>query len=223
MTNSILQTIGAAEAARLLDQYCDPTSKNAWPLYDDDPSPDTLCGADLTAPALLSYPITRKYLDGFGRHAPNPDKGDETNPYRRLFTAMATFVGEQSGLTFADLPDNVVKGTDKSPPVEWSLFVACLDEVQHCGGLWSTAVTKILHRKRPHLVPVNDSLVREFYGARNSYRALFESIHQELNDKDTVALLEDLAGRYKTPRGRTMTTLRALDIIVWMHMKSSRK
>jgi hypothetical protein len=36
------------------------------------------------------------------------------------------------------------------------------------------------------------------------------------------ALIE-LAGEYTTPSGRPMTTLRALDIIVWMYEKEKAK
>lgn len=222
MTNSILQTIGVAEAARLLDQYCDPAGKNAWPLYDEDPSPGTLCGADLTAPALLSYPIKRKYLDEFGRQDPNPETGEERNPYRRLYDCMERFVHLPAEHTFASvsLPVGDSSQHDRVPR-DWLAFSDCLSEVQRCEGLWSTAVTKILHRKRPDLVPINDSLLRDFYGTGPNYGPLFASIHSELNHRETGQLLNDLASAYTTPCGRSMTSLRALDIIVWTFMKET--
>jgi hypothetical protein len=45
-------------------------------------------------------------------------------------------------------------------PEDWRKFVRCLELVQSCKGLTSVAETKILHRKRPDLVPINDSLLR---------------------------------------------------------------
>ena len=50
----------------LLDDYCSDTRRYAWPLYDEDPSPNTLCGADITATAFLSYPIPERVPEGDG-------------------------------------------------------------------------------------------------------------------------------------------------------------
>jgi hypothetical protein len=214
-TTTIRTEIGPARAEKLLDDYCSSASKNAWPLYDEDYAPDLLCGADLTATALLSYAIPGRYLNKFNiRQATNDDRH-----YERLLEAMEDFLAHPAGLRFADLHPDVVAGKDGEAPPEWQAFRACLTAVQPCKGLWSTAVTKILHRKRPDLVPINDSLVRRFYKAGSNYTPLFVSIHGELNDDETSEMLEKLGARHTTPSGRPMTQLRALDIIVWMHEK----
>jgi hypothetical protein len=219
MAPRLLTTIQFKDAARLLAEYCAPRSENAWPLYDEDLAPNSLCGADLTATALLSYSIPGRYLNKFNiRDAANT----QDRSYQRLLEAMEAFVAYPAGLTFAELDVAVVLGEGEAPPA-WAAFTACLDAVQPCQGLWSTAVTKILHRKRPDLVPINDSLVRRFYQVGNGYKPLFSAIHTELNDTQTMRALIELAGEYTTPSGRPMTTLRALDIIVWMYEKEKAK
>jgi hypothetical protein len=101
----------------------------------------------------------------------------------------------------------------------WQHFINCLDAVQPCKQLTSVVVTKILHRKRPELVPINDTLVRAFYGAKNSYASLFKAIRADVTNEETQALLDKCREGRRTTDGRDMSRLRALDIIVWMHMK----
>ena len=81
------------------------------------------------------------------------------------------------------------------------------------------AVTKILHRKRPDLIPINDSLLRAFYGSGRSYSKLFLSIFDDLHEHGEA--LRKIAGAYRTPSGRTMSELRALDIAIWMHQRAA--
>lgn len=208
------------QAPTLVEKYCSPTAPFAWPLYDVDPSPGTLSGADLTAPALLSYPIKGEYLNQFGQA---PEAGQAPNEYRALYIAMMAFIGTPATSTFHGLDRDVVEAltADKydhdEAPDDWRAFVRCLEAVQECPGLTSVAVSKILHRKRPDLVPIKDSLVRDFYGAGESYAKLFVSIYDDL--RNNYSTLDEIARRFTTPLGRPMTALRALDISVWMHMR----
>ena len=89
-----------------------------------------------------------------------------------------------------------------------------MQAAQECPGLTSVAVSKILHRKRPALVPIVDSRVRSFYGAEGKdYVSLFERIHGDIN------MHQAALDRWREPYfvdGRPMSRLRTLDIVIWM-------
>ena len=203
----------------LLATSCSPASSYAWPLYDDDPSPSTLCGADLTAPALLSYPIPQMCLR---------EMGWEDTPYSTLVEGMAEFVSSEPTSKFSDLAAAQVEELstrERLDPIaggrDWQALIRCLDAVWDCEDLTTVAVTKILHRKRSDLVPINDSLLREFYRLpTRDYDKLFVAIRRDLGNDQTKSLLASLTSDRRTPSGRPMTDLRALDIVVWMHMRS---
>jgi hypothetical protein len=215
------KTIGEDLARRHIETYVSANLPYGWPLYDQDPSPDVLVGVDLAAPALLSYPIKSKYLDQMGR----TPGADSSNPYHALQCALNAFVSATPVSTFQGVSSDAVRNlavrsSDDTPigPEDFALFVRCLDAAEPCKGIRSVAVTKILHRKRPDLVPINDSRVRKFYGVKNSYAPLFEAIHADLQDKETTEMLLRLAEPHVGIDGRPMSLLRALDIVVWMHM-----
>lgn len=227
MADSKLGALGWERCGELVADYVAPSKKFGWPLYDEDLMPARLVGVDLTAPGLLSYPIKSTYLDCMGCESLS-DVG-KPNPYRSFYLAMKRFVEGGGDVEFVDLPTEAVRSlewaTTKAEvigPPEWKRLGACLIEVQLCDGLTSVAATKILHRKRPSLVPINDSLVREFFGVKRGYPALFLALHDELSDGEVRVELERIALRYKGIDGRCMSVLRALDIIVWMEMRSRK-
>lgn len=90
----------------------------------------------------------------------------------------------------------------------------CSPDVSHTP---SVAVTKILHRKRPDLVPINDDRLRTFYGAGYGYARLFKAIWDDLQQAQVQQELGAWIQGVQTPSGRPLTMLRALDITVWMH------
>lgn len=209
-------TVGWLEgcAERHAEAYCGPSSPYAWPAYDEDLLPGDLTPTDFLAPALLSYPIpTRLLNEMFRRHAHGP-----VNEYGVLFDRLRNVVSDEaaSNLAFDALGEGDLQ--DAATP-GWSAVLGALDAVQRCGNLTSVVVTKILHRKRPNLVPINDSLIQSFYGLLNpGYSEVFRAIHEDLHSN--WAWLDDLRSNFATPAGRPMTRLRALDIIVWMHKRT---
>jgi hypothetical protein len=215
------KTIDMAEARGLLERYVSDFENFGWPLYDQDPTPSTLVGVDLASPALLSYPIKSKYLNEMGHQT---REGETLNEYNVLLRAMTAFVETGSNEKFWEVPFSAVSalstreaGDEVQGSPGLAQLVACFDAAQNCKGLGSVAVTKILHRKRPDLVPINDSRVRKFYGVkRNSYAPLFAAIHNDLQDEETFKMLQDLASPYTGLDGRKMSILRALDIVIWM-------
>lgn len=79
---------------------------------------------------------------------------------------------------------------------------------------WWTAVTvsKVLHRRRPHIVPLIDSRIYTFYGTKHPgavRKALWEDIRENSD------WLTDLAATKKTPDGRPLSLLRLADILIW--------
>ncbi|MDN6173420.1 MAG: DUF6308 family protein, partial [Yaniella sp.] len=76
-------------------------------------------------------------------------------------------------------------------------------------------VSKVLHRRRPHIVPVIDSKVRKFYGIgirqpMNVRQALWEDLGEN------EGWIRELAATKTTPDGRPLSLLRAADILIWM-------
>lgn len=77
----------------------------------------------------------------------------------------------------------------------------------------AVTVSKVLHRRRPHIVPIIDSRVRKFYGAKQP-SALRAAIWEDIRlNRDWLA---DLAFTRTTPDGRPLTVLRVADILIWM-------
>ena len=87
-----------------------------------------------------------------------------------------------------------------------------------------TILSKVLHRKRPDLVPLYDSRIFESYTApgaieRSSHRTWQESMTLLLRqmrtdlqqEADTFAALERVAAT----AGAQLTRLRILDVLVW--------
>ena len=100
-----------------------------------------------------------------------------------------------------------------------------LDEPRYAGrGIRGTIVSKVLHRKRPDLVPLYDSRIFEAYTApgalpRSTDRAwadfiadLCRQMRDDLRaEADAFEALEQLAAESGAP----VTRLRILDILVW--------
>jgi hypothetical protein len=101
-----------------------------------------------------------------------------------------------------------------SPTYElWRLF-------KQCGGKkrWVTA-NKLLARKRPHLLPVYDSQVKEVLGAPDSYWAcLWTWFTGDLQRRVSLEQLRDEVGGIED-----ISLLRCLDVVLWMYATSPRR
>ena len=101
-----------------------------------------------------------------------------------------------------------------------------LDEPRYAGrGVRGTIVSKVLHRKRPDLVPLYDSRIFEAYTAPGAIpradRPLLAGLHASCSARrcattcrprpTAFAALEQLAA----DEGSPVTQLRILDILVW--------
>lgn len=78
-------------------------------------------------------------------------------------------------------------------------------------GIGPTTASKIMARKRPHLIPIEDSVVDRVIGrnGQDSWRLWWEAL--TVNDD-----LEDYAKEVREHAGHTeLSTLRTLDIVLW--------
>ena len=204
--------IRKSDAKQSLETYSSRSSLYSWPYYDIDKTPNLLVPTDILATSFLDYPIKGKIIQKlmleYGMHS-------ETNPYTKLSKHLSDVVSDESakGLCFDDIPeeqlgDRLMGG--------WGKVLDAIDAAQECKSLTSVFVTKVLHRKRPNLVPINDSKLRSFYGIKkHSYSELFLAIHRDVvQNRD---YLNELRGKYVLPSGVVMSRLRVLDIMVWMN------
>jgi len=199
------------EVPERIRKYCAATSGYAWQAYDIDNNPELLTATDLLSPALLSYPIKSKYLNEMFRESPT-DEQPGSNGYYDLRIALEAFVEStvESRSSFEHLQ---LAGSEASE--EWKSFKSALEVSRAAQGLTTVAVTKILHRKRPELVPLVDRRVRAFFG-RRKYEddRLFQDIQDFVNTyKDR---LDEWRKPYSLQNGKQMSRLRVLDIAIWM-------
>lgn len=89
------------------------------------------------------------------------------------------------------------------------------------GKLWdmgATKVSKVMARKRPHLVPIQDRvLVAELDATDAGYWDIWwKAMHLRENGKSVVT---DFAHelRERVPEAGKLSLLRTLDIVIWMH------
>lgn len=84
-----------------------------------------------------------------------------------------------------------------------------------------TTVNKLMARKRPALVPIQDSVVmRELGISDGTYWDLWwQSMHLQV---DTHPVVANFAAelRRNVPEAAHLSLLRTLDIVIWMHGKN---
>lgn len=200
-------------ASSHLEKYCSPLSRFGWPDYDIDPAPGRLVPGDLLAPAWLSYPIPPRYLQYMS--------ANDGNAYRRLRDAMADVVETATGdESFLDLDEAAITtGVGEKATSGWKAFWNAWNQVGQTKGVTSVALTKILHRKVPELIPILDSLVSGFYGISNHSRErgvrTMLALHRDLLANHEI--VDGWRNRLATENVPTMSLLRAVDIVIWTH------
>lgn len=198
--NSVEGLLGCA--AGHLARYVDPAGRRAFRAYDILGDPKRLLPVDFLAPALLNASVA-------GAHVVEMHRPD--GPYLCLRDAMQTLLEDEEAATarFEEQELTALTGP-------WSLVRAALVASDFTPHVKASKVTKILHRKRPALVPIFDSRVAGFYGVTPRVPSeLWPLLKAELVAHGDW--LRDLAMPYRTPDGRELTALRVLDIIVWEH------
>jgi hypothetical protein len=197
-------TLPVDDPEELLLAYVEPDGAYAFPAYDELVTNGTaeLVDGDLLAPSLL------------GAHV----------DYARFVLLKRMLPSLRDGL--AALPSTALEETDDAGIAAVARCFAVLDEpVFVRAGARGTIVSKVLHRKRPDLLPLYDSRIWTAYtvsGAigRGSHRpwvevmqALCHSMRADISHNlAEFRALQATAGE----KGARLTLLRILDILVWM-------
>jgi hypothetical protein len=194
-----------------LCQYTKSDGPFAFTAYDVQGAPDRLELIDCLAPALLNAPIRGSSIIEMNRPG---------TPEAQLFDAMCGL------LTDPACADARFLDCDIDGPALRRL-AAVIGAAQTVHGIKAVKVSKILHRKRPHLVPLIDSAVTTFFtgaavtGVRTeAIQGFWRALQADL--RQNTGWLTVLAADYPTPDQRKLSLLRAADIIVWHHQHSCR-
>jgi hypothetical protein len=195
-------TLEVEHPDQVLRDYVDVRNGYAYPSYDRliTNGAATLVDGDLLAPALIGAEVDR------GRFA----------LLREMLPALAGI---------ATLPAVPLEQADDALVERVADLFAVLDEAPYAGkGVRGTIISKVLHRKRPDLVPLYDSRIFESYTApggieRSTHRSwrefmalLCAQMRADLqSEADAFDELIGIAG----DAGALLTRLRILDILVW--------
>jgi hypothetical protein len=212
MTGGPASSIGSLRrcARRHLAEYTDPKGERAFATYDRLGDPDRLSPLDCLGPVLLSVRLTNRQV--IPLFQPTGQGAD-------LLAAMQAVLDHpNSGTTDFLTVDRTLPGT------AWAAVEEALTAARaHARVKWvkEVAITKILHRKRPNLVPIFDGRVYSFYRGHlprqgpAAARELFDDLQPDL--AANRGWLADLARSVRTPDDRPLSVLRAADIILWEH------
>ncbi|WP_431728470.1 DUF6308 family protein [Verrucosispora sp. TAA-831] len=125
-------------------------------------------------------------------------------------------LGEQISGLLAQIPTDIELGTDRAKDLVADGQAA--DQAWHLlddqTGIDYVIAGKIMARKRPHLIPVYDQVIGCLYGKPDK---VWLRLHQRLAAdrgelRDELALL-----RARTGIPTTISLLRVLDVVLWMH------
>lgn len=185
----------------LLD-YVDVRNGYAYPAYDllvTNGEP-TLVDGDLLAPVLMGVHI-------------DPSR---FSLLREMLPALEAV---------AELPEVSLEEADDDHVMCVAGLFGILDEPRYAGrGVRGTIVSKVLHRKRPDLVPIYDSRIFEAYTAPGVLPRTLDRSWQEFMRLLCTQMREDLRVEAEAftqlqlaaeEAGAPITKLRILDVLVW--------
>jgi hypothetical protein len=197
------------DAEGLVRTYVSPHKRGlryAYPYYDGlvtNGDPATLCTSDLLSPTLLGVDLS---LD-------------------RMHTLTALLPLLQRGLD-ALPPFDLVEADEETCDLVAALYDPLDDPSVADRDVRGSLLAKVLHRKRPGLIPLFDSKVQMYYQhescvppapkdgrtVRQYMGLLVRAMRQDLRDNaDEFAAL----ARLVPEDGPPLTPLRVLDIVVW--------
>lgn len=202
-------TLEVEHPDELLLDYLDVRNGYGYPAYDtlETNSSPGLVDGDLLAPVLLGAHVDT------GRFA----------LLREMLPALEAV---------ADLPEVALQDADDDHVLCVAGLFGILDEPRYAGkGIRGTIVSKVLHRKRPELVPLYDSRIFEAYTAPGAIPRSTDLAWQQFMAMLCTQMRDDLQAeaaaftaleQLAAERGTPVTQLRILDILVWRTAEASR-
>ncbi|AXH96616.1 hypothetical protein DV701_11225 [Ornithinimicrobium avium] len=202
LTSSLTEA-GEADAVAVLTAYFSPLSGKdtgftggVWDTFDPSgtraASGNTFTSDDLLACSFLSAPI-------------HPRSAIElVDSQRRRFEVLLEQVGP-------DLDFVTLASTDVEPFTSVRTLYRALIALPFVG---ETRATKLLARKRPRLVPIVDSVIKQavFGGANSQWRPL----HAALTAQESLLWNRLLHLRQASGLSECVTPLRIFDVLAWM-------
>ncbi|MGP5220543.1 DUF6308 family protein [Arthrobacter rhombi] len=189
----------------------DPVTPDVWPaigrrfdqLAMPDNEPNVITATDLMAVSFLSVNV----------------------PPRAAWTLLTSRAAELTQ-TLTNIPaDLAIEDADCSEGMYqkdaelqklWNLLRR--DENGQLWRMGATTVSKVMARKRPGLVPIQDRVVMRELGAadRTYWDRWWQTMHLQIDGKSVVT---DFARtlRQSVPKASHLSLLRTLDIIIWMN------
>lgn len=199
-------TLLVDDAEALVADYLDPGHGFAWPAYDtlETNGSSTLVTGDLLAPTLLEAHV---------------------DPSR--FRVLSEMLPELQSV--AALPPVALHDADDATIDAVAGLFAVLDTPHyHRRGIRGTIVSKVLHRKRPDLVPLYDSRIDAAYRASGQVPHETHRSWQQFMGLICRLMRADLQRHsdvftslqvFARGRGAELTWLRILDICIWMSLE----
>jgi hypothetical protein len=191
-----IESVIEPAAGQLLEAFFDPAGPFAGTTFDDLPDnpPGRFTAGDLVAATLLDM-----------RFAP------------RAVRAILDARADELGRLLAAVPDDVDlwDATDEHLEAARGLY-RTLRSGGAFKGIGPTTTSKLLSRKRPRLIPIVDSVVRDALELTGDYWA---EMRGALQEPGLPARIE----RIRPPGvGPKVSTLRLLDAAVWMRYSNGR-
>lgn len=205
MSNSIAELAPCAQ--RHLREYTDPHGTYAFALYDVQGDPRSVSVLDCLAPVLLSVKVS----------------GTAVIEMHKKGTAGAALLGAMRDVLADPQCDTADFISADINGHALRLVADAIRKTKDVHGIKAVTVTKILHRKRPDLIPLIDQLVYKFCTGKvlppspydASVQQFWVALQRDLRaNKDWLA---ELARPFSTPDRRPLSLLRAADIIIWHH------
>lgn len=183
----IRRLLDRPDVLRLVAEYLEPQGSYAARTFDElQPNPvGAFCSEDFLAVSFLDTPIKAATYRQLAAAQPQINqllaKIDAERPLWKL-----------DDLTYAAATDL------------WDALIVF-------DGIGPTRASKLMARKRPHLIPILDNRVRKFYEARTD--PFWWPLSRALSDPE---LLERLLALRVQAGARNLSVLRILDIAIWM-------
>ena len=195
-------TLSVEHPDEVLLDYLDVRNGYSYPAYDllETNGTASLVDGDLLAPALMGVHV---------------DAG--------RFALLREMLPALEGV--ADLPEVALQDADDDHVLCVAGLFGILDEPRYAGrGVRGTIVSKVLHRKRPDLVPIYDSRIFEAYTAPGVLARTTDHAWQDFMAQLCTQMREDLQTEqaaflelqeHAAGAGADLTQLRILDVLVW--------